>query len=181
MPRCRKFKLIDAMILIAAAAGWMAISRTLWNQPGEAYAPISAHHWLHKVGMASRDGIPLYVYAGTVQTGLRNAVMMLAVAYVGISLIPPRLPESDLIRQPGMLSLGLLIGLVFLWRAFFPTAPPVGETHLIISLALGLSWGAACHRYRSRAEPGWIEGLGRSVGVGWVVYLANFYTLYLLI
>ena len=32
MPRCRPFKLIDAMILIAAAAVWMARMRPLWNQ-----------------------------------------------------------------------------------------------------------------------------------------------------
>jgi hypothetical protein len=167
MPRCRKFKLIDAMILIAAAAGWMAMVRTLWNQ-------------LHKVGMASRNGIPWYVYAGTVQTGLTSAVMMLAVAYVWIRLIPPRLPGSDLIRQPGMLSLGLLIGLAILWMALSAFVPLVAETNMIIALALGLSWGAACHRYRSRAEPGWIEGLGRSVGVGLVVSIATTYPLYLL-
>ena len=113
MPRCRKFKLIDAMILIAAAAGWMTMSRGLWTEPREAAAPLSGNHWLYKVGMESMNGIPLYAYVGPFKFGLTNAVMMLAVAYVGIRLIPPRLPESDLICQPGMLSLGLLVGLCF--------------------------------------------------------------------
>ena len=52
---------------------------------------------------------------------------------------------------------------------------------MIIALALGLSWRAACRRYRSRAEPGWIEGLGRSVGVGLVVSTAATYPLYLFV
>ena len=36
---------------------------------------------------------------------------------------------------------------------------PGPSTNIIVGLALGLSWVAACYRYRSRAEPGWIEGL----------------------
>ena len=32
MPRCRSFKLVDAMILIAAAAVWMALMCPRWNQ-----------------------------------------------------------------------------------------------------------------------------------------------------
>jgi hypothetical protein len=117
MPRCRKFKLIDAMILIAAAAGWMTMSRGLWTQPRRAYAPLSGNHWLHKVGMASMNGIPLDAYVGPFNVGLICAVVMLAVVYVAIRLIPPCLPESHLICQPGMLSLGLLVGLFFLYMA----------------------------------------------------------------
>jgi hypothetical protein len=58
---------------------------------------------------------------------------------------------------------------------------PLGdETNMIVALALGLSWGAACRRYRFRAELGWIEGLGRSFGVGLVGSLAASSLLYLL-
>ena len=92
MPRCRPFKLIDAMILTAALALWMARARPRWI-------------------MASRKGIPWFDYAIMVNAGLTQAVQMLAVAYVLIRLIPPRLPRSDLIRQPGMLLLELMIGL----------------------------------------------------------------------
>ena len=152
MPRCRPFKLIDAMILIATAA----------------------------LGMASRKGIPWHVHAVTVHAGLTVALLMLTVAYVWIRLIPPRLPTSDLIRQPGMLSLVLLIGLAFLYLALSAFVSLVAGTNMIIALALGLSWGAACRRYRSRAESGWIEGLGRSVGVGLVVSIAASYPWYLL-
>ena len=56
MPRCRPFKLIDAMILIAAAALGMASMRPVWNQ-------------FQTFGLAAR-GVPWQDYAGMVQTGL---------------------------------------------------------------------------------------------------------------
>jgi hypothetical protein len=167
MPHCRPFKLIDAMILTGAAAVWMARMRTLWNE-------------LQRVGMASGKGVSWQIYAGTFQAGLNVGLLMLVVAYLVIRLIPPRPPRSDLIRQPGMLLLGLLIGIVVVLMALSAFVPLVAETNTIIALALGLSWAAACRRYRSHVEPGWIEILGRSVGVGLVVATAAIYPLYLL-
>ena len=162
MPRCRPFKLIDAMILIANAALGMASMRPGWDQFQMFWAGIKrAPTW--------------QAYAGMAQICLTIALLSLAVAYVWIRLIPPRLPMSDLIRQPGMLVLILLIGLAFLYMALSAFVPPIAETNMIIALALGLSWGAACRRYRSRAEPGWIEVLGRSFGIGLVVAIATTY------
>jgi hypothetical protein len=164
MPRCRPFKIIDAMILVAVAAFGMASMRPGWNQFQMFWAGIKrAPTW--------------QAYAGMAQIDLSIAVLSLATAYVWIRLIPPRLPTSDLIRQPGMLSLVLLIGLAFLYMALSAFVPLVAETNMIIALALGLSWVAACRCYRSRAEPGWIEGLGRSFGVGLVVAIATSYLL----
>jgi hypothetical protein len=181
MPRCRKFKLIDGMILIAAAAVWMAMSRGLWTEPREAAAPLSANHWLHKVGMASLNGIPLYAYFGPFKFGFTNAVVMLAAAYVAIRFIPPRLTESDLMCQPGILSLGFLVGLFFLYMALAQMGLLNIWTDLIMTVAVGVSWSAACWFHRSRAEPGWIEGLGRSFGVSLVVCVAMTYISSLLI
>ena len=162
MPRCRKFKLLDVMILIAAAAGWMAMSRGLWTEPREAAAPLSGNHWLH-------------TYVGPFNFGLIRAVVMLAVAYVAIRLIPPRLPESDLICQPGILAFGLLVGLFFLIMALAQMGLLNTWTALIMTVAVGVSWSAACWFYRSHAEPGWIEGLGRSFGVSLVLSIAMTY------
>jgi hypothetical protein len=176
MPRCRPFRFVDAMILIAAAAASMAWVRTRWIS-------------LHMIWMTRSKGIPWFDHARMVHAGLTDALLMLAVAYVWIRLIPPRLPRSDLVRQPGMLFLGLMIGLmVGLWilvvdlSVFVPRVDltKLAWTNMIMALALGLSWGAARRRYRSRAEPGWIEGLGRFVGVGLVVAIAASYPLYLL-
>jgi hypothetical protein len=164
MPRCRPFKLADATILVAVAAFGMTEMRPGWNQ--------------FQMFWAGSQRVPTWqAYVGMANAGLTIALLNLAVAYVWIRLIPPRLPTSDLIRQPGMLVLVLLIGLAFLYLALSAFVPLGAETNLIIALALGLSWVAACRRYRSRAEPGWIEGLGRSVGVGLVVSVATSYPL----
>jgi hypothetical protein len=162
MPRCRPFKLIDAMILIATAALGMASMRPGWN-----------HFQTFWAGMKT---VPTWqAYVGMAQTGLTIALLNFAVAYVWIRLIPPRLPTPDLIRQPGMLVSILLIASAFLYMALSAFVPPAASTNRIVALALGLSWGAACHRYRSRAEPGWIEILGRAFGVGLVVAIAASY------
>jgi len=164
MPHCRPFKLVDAMILVAVAALGMTSMHPGWNQFQMFWAGMKrAPTWQAYVGMS--------------HTSLTIAFLTLAVDYVWLRLIPPRLPRSDLIRQPGMLFLILLIGLAFLFMALSAFVPPVAWTNMIIALALGLSWGAACRRYRSRAEPGWIEGLGRSFGVGLVVSIAATYPL----
>ena len=114
MPHCRPFKLIDSMILTAAVAVWIAWMRPLLNE-------------LQRATMASEKGTPWQVYAWIVPTGLNIAVLMLAFAYLVIRLIPPRPPRSDLIRQPGMLLLGLLIGLVILLMALSAFVPMVAR------------------------------------------------------
>jgi hypothetical protein len=136
MSRCRPFKLVDAMILVAVAALGMTSMRPGWNQFQMFWAGTKrAPTWQAYVGMA--------------HTGFTIAVLELAVAYVWIRLIPPRLPRSDLIRQPGMLFLILLIGSSFLLMALSAFVPLVAWTNMIFALALGSSWGAACRRYRS--------------------------------
>jgi hypothetical protein len=167
MPRCRPFKLIDAMILVATAAAWMALMRPRWNQFQMVWTEIrKVPTWQSSIGIA--------------QSGLALSLWMLTLAYLVMRLIPPRPPRSDLIRQPGMLLFGLMIGLAILLMLLSAFVPLVGWTNVIIALALGLSWLAACRRYRSRAQSGWIEGVGRFVGVGWVVSTAATYPLYLL-
>ena len=168
MPRCRPFKLIDAMILVAAAALWMALMRPWWNQ-------------FQMVWINNRKAPSWHDYVGIVQGGLSLSLWMLTAAYLGMRLIPPRPRGSDLMRQPGMLFLGLMIALGILLLLLSAFVPLVPWTNVIIAFALGLSWLAASRRYRSRAELGWIEGIGRSVAVGSIVTTAAVYPLYLLV
>jgi hypothetical protein len=167
MPRCRPFKLVDGMVLIATMAAWMALMRPLWDQH-------------QAVWIATRKAIPWQSYVGVVQSGLSLFLWMLTIAYLVIRLIRPRPLGSDLIRQPGMLLLWVMIGI--LMSALFVSmfVPLVAWTNIVIALALALSWFFACHRHRSRAEPGWIERLGISLGVGWIITTATAYPLYLL-
>ena len=168
MPRCRPFKLIDAMILIGASAVWMALMRTRWAQ-------------LQRVGNSLPKGLPWQALVGIVQNGLNISLWMLTLAYLVIRLIPPRPPGPDLIRQPGMLFLGSMIALLILSMLLSAFVPLVPWTNIPIALALVLSWLVASRRHRSRAEPGWIEVLGRTVGVGWIVSEASSYPLYLMV
>jgi hypothetical protein len=163
MPRCRPFKLIDAMILIGVAALGMAEMRPGWNQ-------------FHAFWASINQAPPTQAYARIVQSSLTIALLNLAVGYVWIRLIPPRLPWLDMIRQPGVLVLILLIGIAFVCLALSALAPRVAQPNWIIAVALALSWAVACFHYRSRAEPGWIEVLGRAFGVGLVVALAVSYS-----
>jgi hypothetical protein len=163
MPRCRPFKLIDAMILIANAALWMSSMRPGWNHFQAFWDDIKM--------------VPTWqAYARIAQSGLTIGLLSLAVAYIWIRLIPPKLPWRDLIRQPGMLVLILLIACALLYGAVSAFVKPGPSANMIVGLALGLSWGVACYRYRALAEPGWIEGLGRVFGVGLVVAVAASYS-----
>jgi hypothetical protein len=159
MPRCRPFKIIDAMILVSSAAFGLASMRPGWKQFQTIWA-----------GMKM---VPTWqAYVGIAQADLTIALLDLGVAYVWIRLIPPRLPGPDMMRQPGMLLIILLIGLAMPLLPLSAFVPLDGPTTKIFAVVLGLSWYVACRRYRSYAEAGWIEGLGRCFGVGLIVAIA---------
>jgi hypothetical protein len=160
LPRSRPFRLVDVMILVLAAALGLASMRGIWNQFQTIWASLKlTPSW--------------QAYAGVAQVCSTIALIDLAVAYGWIRMVPPQIPLSDLIRQPGMLVLELLVGLSFpllLLSAFLPMVAPVPQ---IFAVVLGLSWLMACRRLRSRAEPGWIEALGRSLGIGLILAIAT--------
>lgn len=147
------------MILVAAAALGLAAMRPGWNQ-------------FHTFWAHARASPTTQAYAGLARSCLTIAVLDLAVAYVWIRLVPPRLPVPDLIRQPGVLVLILLIGLAFICLTLSAVAPRVAQPSWVIALALGLSWVAACLYHRSRSETGWIETLGRSFAICLIAAIA---------
>jgi len=155
------------MILVAVAAAWTAVIRPRWNQ-------------FQAVWMDSRKVPPWQAYLGMAHSGLAVSLWMLVLAYLVMRFLPPRPPRSDLLRQPGMLFLGLFAGLAILLMFLSAFIPLRGWTNGIEALTLGLAWLSACRRHRSRAEPGWIEVVGRLVGVGWIVCIATVYPVYLL-
>ncbi len=163
MPRCRPLKLIDAMILIGVAALGMAELRPGWVQ-------------FHAFWASMNQAPPTQAYAQMVQSSSTIALINLAVGYVLIRLGRPRLSWRDMIRQPGILVLILLIASALLYGAASAVVKPGPSANMIAGLALGLSWAAACYRYRGRAEQGWIEVLGRFLAVGLTVAVASSYS-----
>jgi hypothetical protein len=87
MTRCRPFKLVDAMILVAATATWMAMMRPVWEQFRMAWSNV-------------RKAPTWESYIGIVEMGFNYSLSMLTVAYLVMRLIPPRPLGSDLIRKP---------------------------------------------------------------------------------
>jgi hypothetical protein len=167
MPRCRPFKLADILIIVAAAAVWMAMTRPAWNQ-------------FRSVWSETRKPVTWEAYLGMVQMSLGRFLFMLTAAYLLMRLIPPRPPRSELIRQPGMLYLGLTFAVTMILMPLSLVVPLVAWTNVPIALALGILWFAACRRYRWCAEPGWIEAIGRTVAIGWIVVTLAAYPLSLL-
>jgi hypothetical protein len=145
----------------------MALMRPQWNQ-------------FQMVWIGARKVPSWQSYIGLVESAFGLSLRMLTLACLVIRLIPPRPLRSDLVRQPGMLLLGVMIALLILLMLLSVFTPLVPWTNVLIALALGLSWLAACRHNRSRAELEWIEGIGRTVGIGSIVFSAANYPFYLL-
>jgi hypothetical protein len=111
---------------------------------------------------------------------LNISLLMLSAAYLVMRLTPPRPQRADRIRQPSMLLLGLMIALTMLAMLVSAFVVLVPWTNIVFGLALALSWFVASCRYRTHAEPGWIEGIDRALGIGWVLTTTASYPLFLL-
>ena len=100
-------------------------------------------------------------------------------------LIRPRPPFSTLIHQPGLLFFGLMLGhmIIFMIVCQFASMETMETWPLIVfGLTLTLLWTAVSRHWRSRTEPGWIEGFGRALGFVWIITItAGFPVLLLLL
>jgi hypothetical protein len=166
----RRFTLVDGMILVAATAGGLALTRT----------PLAEGFWesflgepeLHLVGVIHAVlllGLPL--------------LLMWTFALVVVRLRHPRPRFRRLASQPGFVACVAAASAMTLctlsmipllaWsnafsyeqislRSYTPEAG-FAVAGAWLSLALGRRW---------RAEPGWIDRTGRGLGVTWI--LANF-------
>jgi hypothetical protein len=169
-PSARPFTLLDAMILVAAAAVGLAALR--W-----------AGVWLiWEDRLATRVAIS--------QVSLKLAVnwscfgIPMTLAALAVRLRRPRASWRRLIRQPGMMA-GLAVvpawalaaGDAFLFQydvrgqAWNPEE--MLQYGLLFATALGgfavAIAGMAQALIGRRPEPGWVDRLGRLVGVGWVL------------
>ena len=167
LPRCRRPNLADAAILIVAMAACLAIARnTLLPH---------ARYW-NQMDLASKSSI-----------GFRLGsllALVLTVCYFPIRLRGPRPPLSVIRRQPGMvacaaacLSVGFggLLSLPGVARALSrgssqPVALIVGASvsNLVVAHAVAGAWLALCLSGAWRSERGWIDAMGRGLGIYWI-------------
>jgi hypothetical protein len=170
----RRFRLTDAMILTAGVSIWLSQGVHLFESfasPLSLFHPQVAHHgpdtW-HWPWFAGYDQkrYTLWYYIQFASAFLSG----LTPAYVLLRLTPPRPPLRAVLRQPGMVA-GLAVIFGLFWGTgwllmLFPkfvnsmTAAPiaVGGSVALAWLILGLS-------RQCQSEAGWIDRLGRSLGV----------------
>jgi hypothetical protein len=108
---------------------------------------------------------------------------MWTLALIPIRFMGPRPPWLRLARQPGLIAavasgvtmvfigaqflvIGLVVDIRYLSSAI---ASQVVLWPILIGLAVAVSWMTLLIGGRWRAEPSWIDRLGRVMGVGWIV------------
>jgi hypothetical protein len=186
--RRRAFTLLDLMVLVAAVAGTIGLYRWL-------YAPVST--WpIWRMHIDSYHAGLLFVTALIYLTWPFLVVGTLA--FVTIRLHGARPRAARLMRQPGMVACasalfvviarGLVSGPIreaaFLQVPSIPThATEADRAVLTMAICDALTFGgytvlaawlvlALGRRWRS--EPGWIDRLGRFLGVAWIVWSLSF-------
>jgi hypothetical protein len=173
---CRGFTILDGMILIVGTALSFVQLRLLrgdiaYNQV-RLQPPVASNRLT--------TGFAVLFFVGA----LNSLVFMLTPTYTIVRLRWPRPTSRDLFWQPGMLTslIVLFYHSILLFCVLFSY---VIHTVLYVSLdpwfghrprllylpccLVACGWLVAKLAGRFRPEPGWIEWLGRALGLGWMV------------
>jgi hypothetical protein len=166
----RRFSVLDAMILVAATAvGFGAIrtcSSEYYNNVLWPYRPMPAASWL------SWSAVVLSHSAFC----LSPLPAAWTVAALVLRLRAPRPPLARLMRQPGavagvaatlVIALGIGHYLSDLPRSSWHDAP-FEYTNYALGCAVAAGWLILALSRRWRAEPSWLDRLGRGLGVYWI-------------
>ena len=158
---CRRFTILDGMVLVAAAAVWLVGVRLTVR------SLLDGWDKLRRLGvppLSRPDMWVMYIY-GTVVA----AVGILTVTFLLIRLRKPRPALRRLIWQPGMMACTII-------SIFIPMLPVVTgrqSAHLLwllMSMCVAFAWLAAWWCSRLQPEPGWIDRLGRVLGACWIAF-----------
>jgi hypothetical protein len=185
LTRCRRFTLLDGMLLIATIAlwlgglrAWLAMMKPRWmpEPSGNSTVVLFSHDFYGHLA-----GVLIWVNSGCLYL---LAVVLLSAFYLCVRLRRPRPSWRQLLSQPGLL-ICLMVPLAYLIAGCFapkgetiPTAPLSSEyatRSYLLSAAVGCAWAVAYSVTRRKIEPGWIEWLGRGLVVGWIgIGLVNY-------
>ncbi|MDR3639463.1 MAG: hypothetical protein P4L84_37025 [Isosphaeraceae bacterium] len=169
-PACRRFTILDGMVLIVAASVWLLGLRATSRSVAETWER------LHQQGLTpiSRPDMWVVHIYGLVVAG----VGILTVTFLVIRVRQPRPALRQLIWQPGMMACTIISTLIpMLAVVTGRRSAPV--FWLLMSASVASAWLAAWSFGRLRPEPGWIDRLGRVIGICWIVFAG--YPLFLLI
>jgi hypothetical protein len=168
-PPCRRFTILDGMILIAATAILLLGMRGTLRSVLEAWAKVRSQGF----SPLSRPEM----WAASLYALVVAGVGILTLTFLVIRLRKPRPALGCLIWQPGMLActtICMFIPLLFVMTGR-RSAPSLW---LCMSASVALAWLAAWSSGRMRPEAGWIDRLGRVLGVCWIAFAV--YPLWLL-
>jgi hypothetical protein len=176
-PPCRPFRLTDAMILTAGAAIWLSGGVHLFVLLAQTFADLCRHAWWSREYLPERwprfwHGIHDDV-RNTLWYGVQLAFVALfgmTPAYVILRLIRPRPPLLALLRQPGMVAalsmiFGLFWGTGWLLMLFPRKVDSLTAAPAAAGGAVALAWVVLAMSRQWKSEPGWIDRLGRILGI----------------
>jgi hypothetical protein len=167
--RCRPMTLGDAMILLAFLGIGMAFAKMACADCYE---------------LAGRRLAPQEFGRGfALECGHAAAFPCLAALSIGYLLVRSRRPRPDalqLLMQPGviasvfalatMTSLGVVVGAEALFRGdAFPFAALIEALSVSIGAMIAGMWLILWSFGFGRAEPGWLDSIGRLLAAGWTV------------
>lgn len=186
----RRFRLLDAMILVAATA--MGLGVVEWvscASDGELSWPAALEDW-RSIEQSAADGSGINLEA-VANWGFILALLTLplAVSWTAaltfIRLLGPRPSLSRVARQPGFAATGAAtlallfaglqgigVALTFGWQAALELIIVQGSFLLVMTSpgpAVAAAWLMLAVTRRWKAERSWIDRLGRAVGVCWLV------------
>jgi hypothetical protein len=174
-PRCRRFTILDGMIVVLGVALWLVQIRG-WMRDS-AYEQIRLQPPVTSNRSIADFAVSFFALS------IKYLVVTLTLTYMILRLRRPRPPVWDLCWQPGMLtslivlSYHLVLSLCFLvshviHSILYLTLNPLfgdrSEFHYLPGFLVACGWGAAKLMGQFRPEPGWIEWLGRALGLGWM-------------
>jgi hypothetical protein len=187
--RCRKFALSDAMILIAGTTLFLAMTDYLFAHLAEEFVNLCRRtvenrssvweHWPVFWVAIRRSLTGTLQFFDHILGGFLGGMVL---AFLVLRGKRPRPPLRVLLRQPGTVAvLAMIFGALWivgpLDYLFYPT---VGSGQWIsihpsqtVSLAVGgcvtVAWAILALSRRWQAEPGWIDRMGRWLGVAAIV------------
>jgi hypothetical protein len=171
---CRRFTILDGMILIVGVSLWFVQTRRLLEDI--AYEQVRLQPPVASNGMNTSFAVSFVVLC------FYWLVVLLTPTYMILRMRQPGPPLRQLFWQPGMLTSLIVLFYVFIELSSFLVSYLIHSVlHLSLyplfpgprppyvpGLLVACGWLAAKLMGRFRAERGWIEQLGRALGLGWM-------------
>jgi hypothetical protein len=168
LAKCRRFSVLDMMILIVAGSIGLAITRPAFLFMGQDLARLkipvldSWPAWKGFLFGPNRFAMNLTFFCNVI---LLNFLFWFFLAFLVIRLRRPRATFRELVRQPGFAGAGSVVLAVLAAVALIPLGLPRIGGQIVILSAVPTAWLVLILRRTWRPEPGWIDRFGRVVCV----------------